>query len=69
MNILWMAKGKFEGKDVYLTHRVRETKADLLSDIMHKAREEGFKGTIDERLKELDWEIVQVEFHEVKIGQ
>lgn len=65
MNILWIAKGKYEGKDVYLTHCVRGTKDALISEILDKARTEGFKGTIDERLKELDWTIVKVEFHEI----
>ncbi len=35
------------------------------SSIMSKARDEGFFGTIDQRLKQLDWRISQFVYDEV----
>lgn len=63
-NILWIAKGKFEGIDIYLPHHAKNSRSDVAESIMDKAKAEGFTGTIDERLKELEWEIVKIEFVE-----
>jgi len=53
---LWMCRGKYEGIWVYF--RPGETRMEVYDIIMEKARKEGFRGTIQERLKELGWEVV-----------
>jgi len=63
---LWMVKGKYESEDIFLLNYIKGTRADVISAIMDKARQEKFIGSIDDRLKELGWEIVQVVFFEIR---
>ena len=65
MNKLWIAKGRWEGEWVYLTTHVGRSRQDLADKIMAAARRERFDGTLSEWLKRLDWEIVEVVFHEM----
>ena len=66
MNTLWIAKGRWEGEWIYLTHHVGRSRSDLADKIMDGARRERFDGTLSEWLKHLNWEIVEVEFKEIK---
>lgn len=63
---IFIAVGKTEEwGDVPLTHHVASTRYEVENSIMEKARQEGFKGTIAERLKELNWEIGEFELTRV----
>jgi len=64
MNTLWAVKALYEGKWVYLTHHISRSKQELINSVMAAARREGFNGTFSERLKQLAWVIVEVEFRE-----
>jgi len=64
MNTLWMLRGLHKDRWVYLTEHVGRTKQDLTDKVMAEARREGFNGTFSERLKQLDWAVVEVEFRE-----
>ncbi|MFA6051576.1 MAG: hypothetical protein WC762_03200 [Methylobacter sp.] len=55
---IFIAVGKTdEYRDVLLTHHVGSSRHDVEVSIMDKAREEGFKGNLNERLEELNWDI------------
>lgn len=54
-----------EHEPVYLTDYAAADKNGVVTKIMNKARAEGFRGTIDARLAELNWEIVCVRLEQV----
>jgi len=66
MHTFWIAKGKYEGRDVFLWQYFRPTQREVVSAIMSKAGDEGYSGNIDSRLTELGWQIVEVEVQEVR---
>ncbi|MDO9141446.1 MAG: hypothetical protein Q7U38_14100 [Methylobacter sp.] len=51
--------------DVILTDYMSATRCAVEDKIIDVARQEGFKGTIEERLKELNWEIGEFELTRV----
>ncbi|HEY9640138.1 MAG TPA: hypothetical protein V6C57_06620 [Coleofasciculaceae cyanobacterium] len=53
---IWIAKGKL----TYLPDYAGISWNEVASKIMRKATEEGFKGKIQDRLLELQWDIVMV---------
>lgn len=56
----YMAFGNYEGQSIALPHHAGTFENDVVRSIMAVARKEGFKGTIDTRLKELGWSIEKV---------
>jgi hypothetical protein len=66
MNEIYICKCKTsDGEVVYLPKYADHFKLHVECLVMDKAREEGFQGTCEERLKELDWEIVRVSLTEI----
>ena len=63
---IWIPVGKTEeyGR-VYLVQYAEQSRSEVAYKIMSRAWKEGFRGTLDERLKELDWEIVECELKEL----
>lgn len=63
---IWIPVGKTEeyGR-VYLVQYAEQSRSEVAHKIMSRAWEEGFRGTLDERLKELNWEIVECELKEL----
>lgn len=55
---IWIAKGL--SKSVYLTDYAGISWNEVASKIMRKAKQEGFDGKIEDRLFELQWDIVMV---------
>lgn len=68
MNTLWIVKGEVEGGTLYLKDYTDSTKENLVGKIMMRAfsPNERFSGTIEERLEQLGWELVEVEFKEIE---
>lgn len=66
---IWIVVGKTEeyGR-VYLTDYAEQSRSEVARKVMHRAWKEGFTGTLDERLKELNWEIVECELKELGAG-
>lgn len=62
MDTLWIPKGIASG--LYLTHHIGRSKQELIDKIMEQCWKEGFHGTIDQRLRQLQWVLVEVEFSE-----
>ena len=63
---IWIVVGTTEEHDrVYLTEYAEQSRSQVASKVMARARREGFTGTLDERLKELHWEIVEREIKEI----
>lgn len=53
---IWMVRGKDDGRWIYFYPG--NTRMDVYDGIMERARREGFRGTIQERLQQLGWEVV-----------
>lgn len=68
MGSLWMAKSVVDGKPVYLTDYTGTTRKEVEYKILRVAQNQGFWGNVEERLKELGWEIVELEFSEIVKG-
>lgn len=68
MNDIWIARTTGKEKTIYLPHTAGITRSEVVSKIWFKALDEGFHGTIDERLAELGWEIVHVQLTEIQDG-
>ena len=64
---IWIPVGKTEeyGR-VYLVQYAEQSRSEVAHKIMSRAWEEGFRGSLDERLKELNWEIVECELKELQ---
>lgn len=61
---LWTVRGQYGGKPIYHLHHIGQTREDVVRSVLSRAKEEGFRGTIEQRLKELRWEIVSGIFNE-----
>lgn len=61
---LWVVRGTYEGTPIHLLHHIGRTPEDVARSVMNRAREEGFRGTLDQRLDELHWKIVSGVFTE-----
>ena len=57
---IWIAKAFVDGKPVYLVDYAGISRNEVASKIMRKAREERFNGKIEDRLFDLQWDIVMV---------
>lgn len=68
MNEIWIAKTSVDGKTLYLVDYAGVTEYEVKSKVWSKAREEGFKGTVDDRLAELGWTVVKVQIVESAIA-
>ena len=55
---LWVVRGTYEGKPLHLLHHIGRHPEEVARSVMDRAREEGFRGTINQRLDELGWKIV-----------
>lgn len=65
METAYIVKALSVDPPVYLFDYVGLTRAAVQSKIFFKALDEKFTGTVDERLKELNWEIVKVTLTEI----
>jgi hypothetical protein len=68
MNEIWIVKGETEwGDTVYLADYAGDTRSDVVRKVIRSARREGFDGTFDERMSELDWQLVQARIVEKNV--
>jgi hypothetical protein len=66
MNTLWIvASDTAEYGRVYLPYYAGRDMGSVVHQVLDGARREGFRGSLDDRLKMLGWEIVCVRFEEV----
>lgn len=67
MNFIWVAAGTSDefGRQ-YLADYASYCEIGVEQKIMRRARDEGFRGTLQERLEYLGWEIVKLRVEEVR---
>ena len=64
---VWMVRGKAEdGATVYLADYCGQIESDVRWKVYMGMMRERFTGTVNERLTELGWEIVECELHPVE---
>lgn len=67
MTMIWIVAADVdEFGRVYLPEYAALDKRGVIDRVMARARAEGFKGGVDERLAALDWEIVPVRIEEAR---
>ncbi len=60
---MWMVRGPTEEYGMVYLPTYAGTQREVEEKVMEGARREGFKGTLQERLAFLEWEIVRGTFH------
>jgi len=61
----FIAQGEYDGMTVFLTDYIALTKGRVCDMIYTKARNEGFRGTLKQRIDDLGWKVVEVRIEEV----